>query len=398
MISAPAPENEIQRLASLNKYETLDSDAEEKFDELTRIAASMFNTSIALVSFVDEDRQWFKSKVGLDACETSRDIAFCSHAILQSDVFVVEDTLKDERFADNPLVTGGPNIRFYAGAPLVNKEGYALGTLCVIDQQPKTFSEQQKSMLATLANQVVSQLELQLSNKSLLKSNLLKEKILAILAHDLTNNFSGILGLSRLMSKPNNTWKPEKLIEFAGKIHQSSEQAHQLLKDILEWSKNQIEDHSDYQNAAELTDVFAKVKILTEAQARNKNIELLIEQQADISLPTSLSFSTSAILNLVSNAIKFSQPGQTVSLWSKEDNEAFYIGVTDSGVGMPQEQADLLFSAEVSASSSGTTGEVGSGLGSIFIYDFVLAVNGQITVTSQPDQGCEVVIKILKNN
>ena len=153
------PANEEARVIALDKYAILDTDPEQFFDDLTLLASHVCNTPIALISLVDEDRQWFKSRVGLDASETSRDIAFCSTAILQTDVFVIPDALADERFRDNPLVVSDPHIRFYAGAPLINEDGYALGTLCVVDRAPRELAPEQKEALKALSRLVLAQLE-----------------------------------------------------------------------------------------------------------------------------------------------------------------------------------------------------------------------------------------------
>lgn len=155
-----APENEKKRLKVLWQYEVLDTVPEALFDDLTELAARICEAPIALISLVDEKRQWFKSKFGTTVAETSRDISFCAHAIQQSDLFIVPDATKDERFARNPLVTSDPKIRFYAGAPLITADGYALGTLCIIDKVPRELRPDQKQALRILARHVVSQLEL----------------------------------------------------------------------------------------------------------------------------------------------------------------------------------------------------------------------------------------------
>lgn len=151
MLVPPVPESEDERIAALRSANLLDTSAEERFDRLTRLAKRLFGVPIALVSLVDVNRQWFKSCVGLDASETSRDISFCGHAILGHDVFVVPDALADDRFSDNPLVTGPPFIRFYAGCPLQVARGSKIGTLCVIDVEPREFDADSLKLLQDLA-------------------------------------------------------------------------------------------------------------------------------------------------------------------------------------------------------------------------------------------------------
>ncbi|HEX6834666.1 MAG TPA: sensor domain-containing diguanylate cyclase [Rudaea sp.] len=161
MIPPPRPENEEQRLSELRELDVLDSIPEQAYDDLTRIAAGICRTPIGLVSLIDSDRQWFKSRVGLEPPETPRDVAFCAHAIVHPrELFVVADAREDPRFIHNPLVTGAPHIRFYAGAPLVGPNGNAYGTLCIIDTEPRELDPFQSSALVGLSRQVSALLEL----------------------------------------------------------------------------------------------------------------------------------------------------------------------------------------------------------------------------------------------
>lgn len=163
----PVPENEAARIEALRQYEILDTDPEESFNDLTRLAAYICHTPIALITLVDENRQWFKAEVGLGVKETTRDVSFCAHAILQDGPCIVRDALDDERFRSNPLVTSSPYIRFYAGAPLMSPEGFKIGTLCVIDRVPRELTPQQIAALRILGNQVITQLDLRREINSL---------------------------------------------------------------------------------------------------------------------------------------------------------------------------------------------------------------------------------------
>ncbi|MCH8494185.1 MAG: GAF domain-containing protein [Balneolales bacterium] len=178
MKKPPEPANEKERLESLHSYGILDTEPESEFDDIVKIAKHITGTPLALITFVDKDRQWFKSSIGIDDKETPRDIAFCAYAIHQSDTMVVTDPTTDERFATNPLVTSLPHIRFYAGSPLMTPDGHGLGTLCVVDTKERELSSEQLEVLEALRNEVMRKLERNKEIKSL------KKKILQFAEHE----------------------------------------------------------------------------------------------------------------------------------------------------------------------------------------------------------------------
>ena len=185
-MTIPLPENEIDRLKALRRYQILDTLPEKDFDDITSLASYICDTPIALITLLDETRQWFKSKAGLAIQETSRDVAFCSHAIVQDEMLIVKDALADDRFAANPLVLADPNIRFYAGAQLTTPDGYNLGTLCVIDRKPRELTPEQIAALQALARQVAMLLEFRRVANSLQLASKAHEELIAELQEALT--------------------------------------------------------------------------------------------------------------------------------------------------------------------------------------------------------------------
>lgn len=158
MLPAPIPDYDKERLAALREILILDTPPEQRFDKIAEFAAQEFDVPIALISLIDENRQWFKAKVGIDVCETTRDISFCGHAILQPELFIIPDARADERFADNPLVTNPPHVVFYAGAPLKLASGFTIGTLCLIDHKPHTLDATEMAILTSLRDLLLEEL------------------------------------------------------------------------------------------------------------------------------------------------------------------------------------------------------------------------------------------------
>jgi signal transduction histidine kinase len=210
MLSPPFPPNETLRLATLYDYNILDTGQEQDFDYLTRLAANICDVPIALISLIDFDRQWFKSRIGMELSQSPRTISFCAHTILQPDLLVVNDASKDERFADNPFVTEAPNIRFYAGSPLVGPEGYALGSLCVIDCVPRELRPGHYDSLRMLSRQVVNQMRLRKAGNQLrAESKLTRATLDAIPACIATLSERGeILSVNQTWTKHHKRWGP----------------------------------------------------------------------------------------------------------------------------------------------------------------------------------------------
>ena len=400
MEAAPLPQDEADRLAVLEAYRILDTPAEATFDDLTRFASRLCGTPIALVSLVAAHRQWFKSRVGLDAPETPRELAFCAHAILQDEVFEVPDAAADRRFADNPLVLGDPRIRFYAGAPLIGEGGHALGTLCVIDQVPRQLDDLQRDGLAVLGRQVVAQLDLRRSMQELasardaaLAAARAKDIFLGHLGHELRTPMNTILGYAQLMMEESTSTGHTSVLPDLAVIERAGQHAAAVIEDILELA--QIEAGVPRLRVEEVRlDAFvADIQAFVRPQLRGRGLVWSVAHEPDLGVirtdPTKL---RQILLNLLGNAIKFTPAGE-VRLRVRRGGHGVLFEVADTGIGIPPDKISLLFrdftQVHTSAASLG-----GAGLGLAISQRHARLLGGVITVESTPGRGSRFALSI----
>lgn len=392
MISAKTPKNEKERLQALYKYEILDTEADKVFDDLTELASEICETPIALISLVDPGRQWFKSKVGLAANETSRDIAFCAHAIHQEEIFEVSDALQDERFHDNPLVTSGPNIRFYAGTPLRTPDGLAIGTLCTISDMPHTLNKHQRKTLEILGRQVISQLELRLKVKQLKEIDTRRTDFLSNLSHELRTPLNAILSLGRLMLNDKSFSIPEKHKQYLEHINFSGKQLLSLVNSVLDLNKIEAGKFELNPSNVNIENFFTSIEGVVSSIASSKQVKVdfSLSQCEQSYILIDEARLCQIILNLVSNAIKFSQIGQSVLVNLVITKNAIVLAVQDFGTGIAEKDIPLLFNKfqQVGERHEGT------GLGLMITKNIIDTMKGKILLNSVVGEGTLVKVTI----
>ncbi len=366
MISAPLPKNEAARQQSLDELQILDTLEEQAYDDLTFIAAQICQTPIALVSLIDRDRQWFKSHHGLDARETPRELAFCAHAILDDHAFVVEDSLKDERFHDNPLVTGGPNVKFYAGAPLILRNNIRVGTLCVIDDHARPFSEMQRKALEALARQVVALLELRLQLQALTRLDHTKDEFISMVNHELRTPLTSINGSLSLIRNQVTGEIPPQAMQLIDVAYRNGERLLNIVNDILDVSKLEADKMEMDMCSFDVQQFLQKAIELNRpyCEAYGCILELRpIDSNSSAQIKGDENRLLQVMNNLISNAAKFTHASDTVEIYFLQKDDHVQVGVTDHGPGIPQENMKDLFTKFKQLSKDSNAKAPGTGLG-----------------------------------
>ncbi len=396
MIEAPIPDNEDSRLRKLHELGILDTLEEQAYDDLTRLAAEICGTPISLVSLIDRDRQWFKSHYGLDARETPREFAFCAHAILGTEVFVVEDSSKDVRFADNPLATDNPHVVFYAGAPLIMSDSNRLGTLCVIGDTPRTISAAQRESLQALARQVVSQLELRLKLKELEVLDHSKDEFISMVSHELRTPLTAIFGsLSLLINgKAGDLGALQRnLVEIS---HRNADRLIRLVNDILDSAKLESGKFDLNLQDVDLVELLSKSVQLNEPYCNSLDARLALgcADHERVIVNADEQRLLQVMSNLISNAAKFGREGDVIQIDLTAVNGIAEVRVTDHGDGIPYDKQQFLFKKFKQLSTQEHNKAPGTGLGLNICKSMIELQNGTIGFESIPNEKTTFFFKL----
>lgn len=393
---APLHPKENERLRDLEALGILDTPPEENYDDIVQLASAICKTPISAVSLIDKSRQWFKAKVGIAADGTTREIAFCAHCILSDSILEVNDALEDDRFIKNPDVTGGLGIRFYAGAPILSKNGLPVGSLCVIDREPRELSDFQRETLMKLAKQVGREFELRRINNLLREEkkaaqeahNNLQE-LFKIIAHDLRSPFQGFIGLTRLMEDSYNELSTDDIKEYIGLLGDSADETYELLENLLEWSIHEVGSNRYHPKSVNLYQIAGDSVHVLATSANKKKLSIEVDIAEELIVFADSRMIASVIRNLVNNAIKFTAASGKITISAKPSADQIIVTITDTGVGLDEAQIEAITQHTIQ-SSLGTKGESGSGIGLHLVHLFLETHHSKLTVESTPSVGTQM--------
>ncbi|HKM94884.1 MAG TPA: GAF domain-containing sensor histidine kinase [Prolixibacteraceae bacterium] len=383
------PLNESERLKALYQYQILDTLPEVDLDNITRLASDICQTPVSLISLVDSNRQWFKSHHGISETETPRDVAFCAHAINNPNkTFIVPDSRIDERFADNPLVTGVPNIVFYAGIPLVSPDGFALGMLCVTDNKPRQLEDYQIDSLKILGRQVISLFELRKANSELSKAKQILEKrnndlehFAAVISHDLKSPLSSISSSIDLFMLNYGSYFDASGEKLLGYINQSASKLRALIDGVLLYYRGD-------------TILLAPTEPVMLNELLKSTIQLIEHSPVTVfNLPPTgqvlinKSALTQIFINLISNALRYNDKQcPIVDIDFKTESHFYHFLISDNGKGIPPEKIDKVFDLFMTGQNKDIRGIDSIGLGLSTVKKLVESMGGTISVESIPNE------------
>ncbi len=386
--------DEQRRLEALHLYEILDTPAEQCFDEITQLIAAQLDVPIAWISLIDQHRQWFKSKVGCALSETSREIAFCAHALHQADILIIEDTHHHPDFSDNPLVTGEPFIRFYAGMPFSNSQGHCLGTLCIIDHQPRQLNALEKQTLRVLAKQVMQQLEfkrqlnqLHIATQRLMQMHAEKEQFFSLVARDLRIPFSQLLTYTDQLNVDFETLSATEQHHLLNRLHQTARQTSRCVDNLLQWAMLETNTLPFQPILVNLDQIITPIYHMFSAVARSKGIDIKTDIRQGLRIIADVDMMYALLQQLLSNAIQHTPTGGRVTLRVTLQHRQVLLSVMDTGVGMTADQLAHLFDIDTKWHQHHKRG-----LGLLLCQHYMRKHQGQLLVESTPACGTTTIL------
>jgi signal transduction histidine kinase/CheY-like chemotaxis protein len=396
---ALAPHNDNKRVEALHGYPIDYLLDEEQFNDIARLAAATCDTTMALIVFVDDKINYFKSEIGFGSRAAERCHSFCQYTILGKDLYEVEDAIQHENFRDNPYVTGEPHLRYYAGVPLIDKDGYALGSLCVLDEKPNKLTVIQRTSMLTLSQMVVSLLELKKSRYEARQAQqkaeealLAKSDFISAMSHEIRTPLNGIAGIAHLLMNENLTRKQRTYVTA---LQSSSNNLTMLVNDILDYSKIRRGEVTFRNLSYNLRDLLLEIKNKSLDAAENKKIGLHF--QVGDNVPTVVVGDrdrlSQVLVNLVNNAVKFTAQGHVMvdvqRIFCTTQEATIRFSVKDTGIGIKKEDQPKLFEWFTQIDHSATRKFGGSGLGLAICKRLLELQNSSIDVTSEPGIGTE---------
>ena len=363
--------DERARLSSLRRFDILDTPREQAFDDIAELAAQICGTPIGIINLIDADRQWGKAAVGLDDTEEPRDISFCARTIEWDDeVMVVPDTHLDERFAQNPRVLGDPHVRFYAGAQIIDREGYKLGSVCVVDHIPRDLTDDQKSALAALGRQAIAQMELRLALRNerdqvarLRELDEMRDQFVSTVSHELRSPLTAIRGWLDMLLEEAEVMDPGH-VDALQRVSRNTDRLTHVVGDLLDLYHV---DAGDLAMRFEPVDLAAIVRDAVHGMEAGERCAALDVRASVPSGAVIVSGDAPRLAqvvdNLCSNAVKYTPEGGTVRVSLKVADGSARVCVADSGIGIPVAEREHLFERFFRASSATERDIKGTGLG-----------------------------------
>ncbi len=391
--------DEAGRLSALRDYQILDTLTEDDYDSISFLASVICDVPVALVAFLDEDRNWFKAHHGTPLSESPRAISFCQHAIAQSeDIMVIEDLKADKRFDNNPLVHENPGIVFYAGAPLVTKEGYSLGTVCALGTEKKRLNEAQQKSMIILSKRVMEMLELRKQNTELqeLRSRLETknsdlEQFAMIVAHDIKSPLTSIMLANQMLELDSTIIAKEENKKYLNVSGKAAHKIKSLVDGILSFAKaeHDLMERNKLNTREMIEGIFETLKF-------PKEVEMKYEG-ADDCFDFNTIQAEQIFINLINNAVRYNNNKVAkVTVSCVDDDDMIRFVVTDNGIGISENQQQRIFELFTSSTGMDSFGVKGTGIGLATVKKIVENNQGTINVESSEGEGSKFIVRLPK--